>query len=137
MSASGPPREPRGTPSGEPGDLARLGERIDRLRGTQASTEPEADAAAEGQALGQGWRISIELVVAVGLCGGIGWLIDLWLGSRPWATIAMIVLGFVAGIRNAIRSADRMEAAYLRRQAEKRGGGGRPTGDGKAGGDKS
>ena len=125
VSASEPPREPRGTPSGEPGDLARLGERIDRLRGT-AAPEPDADAA-EGQALGQGWRISIELVAAVGLCGGIGWLIDLWLGIRPWVTITGVVLGFVAGIRNAIRSANEMEAAYLRRQAEKRGGGGKKS----------
>jgi ATP synthase protein I len=126
VSASEPPREPRGTPSGEPGDLARLGERIDRLRGQTAEQKSTADAA-EGKALGQGWRIAIELVAAAALCGAVGWLIDLWLGSRPWATIVLLVLGFVAGIRNAIRTANRMEADYLSREAGKRGG----TGEGK------
>jgi len=132
MSASEPPREPRGTPSGEPGDLARLGERIDRLRGTQPDAEAEAGAAA-GRALGYGWRISIEMVVAVLFCGVIGWLVDLWLGSRPWGMIALIVLGFAVGIRNAIRLANEMEAAYLREQAQKRGEtSGRPPGDRKS-----
>jgi ATP synthase protein I len=111
VSASEPPREPRGTPSGEPGDLARLGERIDRLRGDKAA-EPEGGAA-QGKALSYGWRISIELVVAVVFCGVIGWLVDLWLGTRPWLMIVFIVLGFAAGIRNVVRLANQMEAEYL------------------------
>jgi F0F1-type ATP synthase assembly protein I len=126
MSASEPPREPRGTPSGEPGDLARLGERIDRLRGDKPG-EPDRSAAAQGKALSAGWRISIELVVAVVFCGLVGWLIDVWLGSRPWAMIVGVVLGFVVGVRAAMKTANQMEADYLRQEAEKRGG----TQDGK------
>lgn len=127
VSASEPPREPRGTPSGEPGDLARLGERIDRLRGATAETESERTAAQQGKALSAGWRISIELVVAVAFCGVVGYLIDVWLGIRPWAMIGGVVLGFIVGVRMAMKTANEMEADYLRREAEKRGG----TTDGK------
>lgn len=127
VSASEPPREPRGTPSGEPGDLARLGERIDRLRGQTAESESERTAAQQGKALSAGWRISIELVVAVVFCGVVGYLIDVWLGIRPWAMIGGVVLGFIVGVRMAMKTANEMEADYLRREAEKRGG----TTDGK------
>lgn len=126
MSMPEPPREPRGTPSGEPGDLARLGERIDRLRGPRADAESD-NAGAQGKALSYGWRISIELVVAVVFCGVIGWLLDLWLGTLPWLMLVWIVLGFVVGIRNVVKTANQMEADYLGQGAGKRG----ETGDGK------
>ena len=120
MSGSDEPREPREKPPAEPEDLTRLGARIDQLRGTTRTTESE-DAGGQGSALGYGWRISLELVVAIVFSGVIGWLLDRWLGTRPWLMIGLVVLGFAAGIRNAVRAANQMEADYLRRQREGRG----------------
>jgi len=122
MSGSDAPREPREKPPAEPEDLTRLGARIDQLRGTTRTPESE-DAGGQGNALGYGWRISLELVVAIVFSGVIGWLLDRWLGTRPWLMIGLVVLGFAAGIRNAVRAANRMEADYLRRQQQKPGAG--------------
>src|ERR1043166_1452543 len=118
MSGSDAPREPREKPPAEPEDLTRLGARIDRLRGPKRTAEGE-DAGGQGNALGYGWRISLELVVGVAFGGVVGWLLDRWLGTRPWLMIALVVLGFAAGIRNAVRTASQMEAEYLRRQGSR------------------
>ena len=32
----------------------------------------------------------------------IGWLIDGWLGTRPWVMLAMLFLGFGAAIMNVL-----------------------------------
>jgi len=120
MGESDAPREPRETKSDESGDLARLGAEIDRARGAQPRSGPD-EQAGQNSALGAGWRISLELVVAVALCGVVGWLVDRWLDTLPWAMIAGIVLGGAAGIRNAVRAANEMEAAYLRQQTQARG----------------
>jgi len=38
--------------------------------------------------------------------GGVtGWLLDRWLGISPWAFIVFLLLGFVAGLINLMRSA--------------------------------
>jgi ATP synthase protein I len=41
---------------------------------------------------------------------GIGYLLDRWLGSSPWAFILFFFIGVTAGILNVIRAS----AAYLR-----------------------
>jgi ATP synthase protein I len=41
----------------------------------------------------QAWMLMVDLVVATLTWGGIGWLLDRWLGSGPW----LMSLGFVVG----------------------------------------
>jgi ATP synthase protein I len=36
---------------------------------------------------------------------GVGWLIDRLLGISPWGFIVFLLLGFVAGVLNVMRSA--------------------------------
>lgn len=56
--------------------------------------------------LGQAVRIGTELLAALIVGGGLGWLIDTYLlGSSPWGIVIGLVLGVVAGIRNAYRRA--------------------------------
>ncbi len=50
-------------------------------------------------------RLSSEFVVAILVGFGIGWLIDRFLGTTPWAMIVMLLLGFCAGVLNVMRSA--------------------------------
>ena len=33
----------------------------------------------------------------------IGWLLDRWLGTKPWLMLVLLFVGFAAGIRNVIR----------------------------------
>jgi ATP synthase protein I len=58
--------------------------------------------------LGQAVRIGTELVAALIVGGGLGWLADTYLfSSDPWGVVVGIILGAVAGIRNAYRTAQR------------------------------
>jgi ATP synthase protein I len=46
----------------------------------------------------------LSQLVGCPLGGGIvGWLLDRWLGTRPWLMLVMLFLGFAVGIWNVIR----------------------------------
>ena len=49
---------------------------------------------------------SLFASVASGLL--IGWLLDRWLGTRPWLLVAGIVLGSAAGFYELIRSSSKL-----------------------------
>jgi ATP synthase protein I len=89
-----------------PDPFAALGERLARARrhqkGDRRAPEGEADPAARA-AMGQGFRIGIELVVAVFLGVAVGWAIDRWFGTRPWGLLVFLFLGIGAGMTNVYR----------------------------------
>ena len=88
-----------------PDPLARLGERIDKARAERAHREPVvADRSALQQGIGFGFRIGIELVVAIGVATAVGWAIDHWLGTRPWGIIVLFFFGVAAGMLNVYRA---------------------------------
>jgi ATP synthase protein I len=56
--------------------------------------------------LGQAIRIGTELLAALIVGGGLGWAIDTYLmDSGPWGMVGGLILGAIAGVRNAYRSA--------------------------------
>ena len=88
-----------------PDPLARLGERIDKARSERARREPVvADRSALQQGLGSGFRIGIELVVAIAVATALGWAIDHWFGTRPWGMIVLFFLGVAAAMLNVYRA---------------------------------
>jgi len=58
-----------------------------------------------GSALGLALRVGVELVSALAVGLVIGWLLDAWLGTRPWLMLVFILLGGAAGILNVYRLA--------------------------------
>ena len=89
-----------------PDALARLAERLDKAR-ARDSAEPAAgggNMAGSQQALGVGFRIGIEFVVAIGVATGLGWAIDRVLGTRPFAIIVLFFLGVAAGMLSVYRA---------------------------------
>jgi ATP synthase protein I len=89
-----------------PDPLAALGERLERARrareGGRRAAGGEADASSRA-AMGQGFRIGIELVVAVFFGVAVGWACDRWLGTRPWGLLVFLFLGIGAGMTNVYR----------------------------------
>ena len=105
MSEGEPPTE------GEPSKrLNDLDERLRRLR--ERAPEEEDKVVPRGSsprtAYGFAFRIGVELVVALAVGGGIGWLLDHWLGTLPLFLLVFFVLGAVAGLLNVFRAAKQM-----------------------------
>src|SRR5579872_5392925 len=87
--------------------LQRLGGRLGQAheRAEPPSEGPGGDRATAASGYARGFRLSSELVGGVLVGGGIGWLIDRLLGISPWGFIVFVLLGFVAGVLNVMRSA--------------------------------
>ncbi len=52
---------------------------------------------------GIGLRVGMELVVALVVGVGIGWVLDRWLGTRPIFLAIFVLLGGAAGVLNVWR----------------------------------
>jgi ATP synthase protein I len=93
-----------------PDDEAALSARLERLgnRIATANRHPDHDDGArpnQASAYARGFRMSTELVAGVLVGGGLGWLLDRWLGISPWGLIVFLMLGFAAGVLNVMRAA--------------------------------
>jgi ATP synthase protein I len=84
--------------------LSRLGE---RLGSTEHAPRPSEQVVTrtDSSALARGLRLSSELVAGVVVGGVLGWALDHFVGTRPWGLIVLVLLGFVAGVLNVMRSA--------------------------------
>src|SRR4051794_1626256 len=94
--------------------LRSLGERLDRV-GPRRSPEPgpARSSASDMSGFARGMRLSAELVGGVAVGFIFGWLLDRWLGTSPWGVIVFLLLGFVAGVLNVMRSAGVVKAGPL------------------------
>ncbi len=52
-----------------------------------------------------GFRIVVEILAALGVGVGIGWVLDDWLGTKPLMLIVFCILGFGAAVANVMRTA--------------------------------
>lgn len=57
----------------------------------------------QGNALGMGLRVGVELVSALAVAVAIGWYLDKWLGTKPFLLMLFVVLGGGAGVANVWR----------------------------------
>ena len=88
-------------------DLDAFGKRLARHRD---KTSPQSKLSKRlksppGSALGLAFRVAVELVSALAVGLGIGWLLDAWLDTQPWLMIVFIILGGAAGVLNVYRMA--------------------------------
>jgi len=98
-------QEPPESP--ENSDLRRLDARLQEARShvQDPLNKPGPEKSEKGSALGLAFRVAVEIVSAVAIGVGIGWLLDEWLDTRPWLMMVFIVFGFAAGILNVYRMA--------------------------------
>jgi ATP synthase protein I len=86
--------------------LKRLEERI------EAAQKPKADTgrgrgSVDGSALG--WRMVTELLAGIALGLALGYGLDSLLGTLPLFLVVFVLLGFAAGVRTMMRSADELK----------------------------
>ncbi len=55
--------------------------------------------------MARGFQLSSELIAGVVVGALIGWGFDHLLSTSPWGLIVFVLLGFVAGVVNLVRSA--------------------------------
>jgi ATP synthase protein I len=78
-----------------------------RMKALRESRAPKRSAGAEKfESASLAWRMVIDLVVGVLLGAGIGWGLDSVAGTLPLFLIVFTLLGFAAGVRTMLRSAD-------------------------------
>ena len=90
--------------------LGSLDHRLSAVRGSrkigtdQSGNEQDA-AQAKASAMAVGLRLSSELVAGVLVGAALGWGFDRLLSTSPWGLIVFLLLGFVAGVLNVMRTA--------------------------------
>ena len=85
--------------------LDRLSRELDAEKREQAAAERKPQSGATGY--GAGFRLASEFVAGVLVGAALGWGVDHLAGTSPWGLIGFLLLGFAAGVMNAIRVASR------------------------------
>jgi ATP synthase protein I len=90
---------------------ARLGSLDHRLSEIRDSRKIGTDqpgsggGAARASEMALGFRLSSELIAGVVVGGLLGWGFDRFLSTSPFGLIVFVLLGFIAGVVNVVRSA--------------------------------
>jgi ATP synthase protein I len=58
--------------------------------------------------MGIGFRIGVDVAAALAIGLGIGYLLDAWLGTKPWLLVVFFFLGAGAGVLNVYRAVQGM-----------------------------
>lgn len=98
----------------------RLADLEQRIRSARQAGTPErrSHAAEKYNAASIAWRMVLELVLGVLIGAAVGWGIDWLAGTLPVFLIIFCLLGFAAGVRTMMRSADEVNRKVAREKAE-------------------
>ena len=105
--------KPDSKPAADTGHRDNLDRRSRALDEALAARRPAASGAGNGgksgtgdvAGFGQALKLSSEFIAGIAVGAGLGWLIDRLAGTSPWGLIVFLLLGFVAGVLNVLRSA--------------------------------
>ena len=95
---------------------AALDARLAELKGEEKNPDHMDEHYSQAQLA---WRMVIELVAGLGIGFGIGYGLDILLGTQPWLMVVFTLLGFVAGVKTMVRSAQEIQKQALAEQAGK------------------
>jgi len=110
-----------GDPRGNSGDdlsgrLRRLDEKLDAREAEEMRKQPAPTPnAADRSGFSGGLKLSGDFVGGVVAGFAVGWAFDKLTGWSPWGLIVFVLLGFVAGVLNVLRS-----IGALRKPGERR-----------------
>jgi len=64
---------------------------------------PDPDNEGTSRKTGIAYAAALTLFASVVSLCGVGWLLDRWLGTKPWLLVVGLVLGAAAGLYEFIR----------------------------------
>jgi ATP synthase protein I len=107
------PQDTEGQPDSAKGVTRDLASRIASAKRERDIEDKRAsvDNSRDMTVLARGMRIGTEFIAAILVGAGLGYLIDLGLGTSPWGLLILLMVGFAAGILNVIRVVAEMNAA--------------------------
>lgn len=83
-----------------------------RLTAQRAGAKPVSDGPSSSmRGAADGMKLASEFVAGVLAGAGIGYLLDKLAGTQPFGLIVFLLLGFVAGVLNVLRSLGRVPPA--------------------------
>jgi len=81
-----------------------LDERLDHLQ----QAEDKRATKAQGDPSYRAGQLVLSHMLGAPLGSGIvGWMLDRWLGTKPWLMLVMLFLGFAVGVMNVLRIANK------------------------------
>jgi len=70
--------------------------------------QPVQENRANASMLGLAWRLTIEMLVGIGVGGYLGWWLDQAMGTKPIMMLVLLILGMAAGLLNSVRTVSEM-----------------------------
>lgn len=98
-----------------PTQLQELEAKIAAAKSQEAPEPTVADHHSQAQLA---WRMVIELVAGIGIGFGLGYGMDSAFGTLPIFMVVMTLLGFIAGVRTMLRSAEEIQKGSAGTPAE-------------------
>lgn len=106
-------------PTPDPQKFTELENRIARMK---AATAPKPAKEEHYTMANMAWRMVIELVAGIAIGFGIGYGLDWLFGTLPIFLILFIGLGFVAGVRTMMRTAQEVQNMHMAQAADEKEG---------------
>lgn len=91
-------------------DPVRLQRLDEKIAAAKRATDPRPQVEDHYSAASQGWRMVIELVAGLGIGFGVGYGIDTLFGTMPIFLVLFVFLGFAAGVKTMLRTAQEIQA---------------------------
>lgn len=88
-----------------------------RLAQKRADMEPKHHMEEHYSQAQHAWRMVVELVAGLGIGFAIGYGLDALFGTKPFLMVIFTLLGFVAGVKTVIRTAQELQTKALADQA--------------------
>ena len=102
----------------EPDQTRKMAELDARIAAAKAAQAPKPRMDEHYSQAEHAWRMVIELVAGLGIGFLMGYGLDTVLGTTPWFMIVFIFLGFAAGVRSMLRSANEMQEKQAAKAAQ-------------------
>ena len=94
----------------DPDDKAKMEALNARLAAAKEDHAPKPRTPDHHSQAQLAWRMVIELVAGLGIGFGMGYGLDALFGTSPWFMIVFIFLGFAAGVKTMMRSAEEVQS---------------------------
>ena len=95
----------------DPDEKQRMAQLEDKIESAKAAQRPQSKVEDHHSQAHAGWRMVTELVagLVIGLCIGFG--LDSLFGTLPIFLVLFVLLGFAAGVKTMLRSAQDLQRA--------------------------